>query len=74
MKFLCDEKQFVSSFLESPREHRYDRLLFPSNTSTLNTKQLADASISHTVGGFVEEVKQCVNLVHSKHIPMQLRS
>jgi len=67
MKFLHDEEQFVSSFLESPREHRYGRLLFPSNTSTLNTKQLADASISHTVGGFVEEVnnfmykcKQCV--------------
>ena len=58
MKFLHDEEQFVSSFLESPREHRYGRLLFPSNTSTLNTKQLADASISHTVGGFVEEVKQ----------------
>ena len=58
MKFLHDEKQFVSSFLESPRKHRYGHLLFPSNT--LNTKQLADASISHTVGGFVEEVKQFI--------------
>jgi len=56
MKFLRDEKQFVSSFLESPREHCYGRLLFPSNTSILNTKQLADASVSHTVKGFVAEV------------------
>ena len=62
MKFLRDEKQFVSSFLESPREHCYGRLLFPSNT--LNTKQLADASVSHTVKGFVAEVKQyiCTNV------------
>jgi len=64
MKFLRDEKQFVSSFLESPREHCYGRLLFPSNTSTLNNKQLADASVSHTVKGFVAEVKQhiCTNV------------
>ena len=76
MDFLCDERQFVSSFLKMSREC-YGRLLFlksPNHTSTLNTRHLYDASVSHTVRGFVEEVKQCVNLVHSKHIPMQLRS
>jgi len=76
MDFLRDERQFISSFLKVSRE-RYGHLLFlksPNHTSTLNTRHLYDASVSHTVRGFVEEVKQCVNLVHSKHIPMQLRS
>jgi len=59
MDFLQDERQFLSSFLEMSREF-YDRLLFlenPNCTSTLNTKHLSDASVTHTVGGFVEEVK-----------------
>jgi len=59
MDFLCDERQFVSSFLKMSREC-YGRLLFLNSTSTLNTKHLSDASVTHSVGGFVEEVKQFV--------------
>ena len=54
-EFLHDEEQFVSSFVKEPREH-YDHLLFFRHTSTPSKKRLFDASVSHTVAGFVEEV------------------
>ena len=63
--FLLDEQQFVSFFLKVSRE-RYSRLLFPNQTSTLNTKHLLGASITQTVKGFVEEVKEHIYFVHSK--------
>ena len=57
--FLHDEKQFVSSFLKRSREC-YNCLLFPKNPnhpSILSSKHLFDASVTHTIEGFVEEVK-----------------
>ena len=70
MKFLQDEEQFVTSFLKSPREHCYTHLLFPEQSSTLHTKHLSDASVSHNVGGFVAEVKEYIYAnVCSKQVP-----
>ena len=62
----------MSSFLKVSREC-YDRLLFPKNASALSSKHLSDASIAHTVGGFVEEVKRMCTFctyVLSKQVPM----
>ena len=54
-EFFHDEEQFVSSFVKDSREH-YDYLLFFKQTATPSKKRLFDASVNHTVSGFVEEV------------------
>ena len=54
-EFLHNEEQFVSSFMKESREH-YDHLLFFKHTSSPSKKRLFDASVNHTVAGFVEEV------------------
>ena len=54
-EFFHDEEQFVSSFVKESREH-YDYLLFFKQTATPSKKRLFDASVNHTVSGFVEEV------------------
>ena len=53
--FLRDEEQFVLSFVKTSRKH-YGRFLFPKHTSTPSKKWLSDASVKHTVEGFVKEV------------------
>ena len=54
-EFLWNEEQFVLSFLQNSRRH-YDHFLFPKQTLTPDKKCLSDASVKHTVAGFVEEV------------------
>ena len=54
-EFLRDEEQFVLSFVKTSRKH-YNDFLFPGNTSTPSKKWLPDASVKHTVEGFVKEV------------------
>ena len=53
--FLRNEEQFVLSFVKTSRKH-YDDFLFPNHTSTPSKKWLPDASVKHTVRGFVKEV------------------
>ena len=54
-QFLGSEEHFVSSFLTKSRKH-YGCLLLPKHTSTPSKKYLFEASVNHTVAGFVEEV------------------
>ena len=61
-EFLHNEEQFVSSFVKESREH-YDHLLFFKHTSTPSKKRLFDASVNHTVAGFVKEVI-CMHDIH----------
>ena len=56
------EEQFVTSFLTKSREH-YGCQLFPKHTSTLSKKNLFDASVNHTLTGFVKEVI-CMHDIH----------
>ena len=54
-EFLWNEEQFVLSFVRNSRKH-YDHFLFPKHTLTPIKKSLYDASVKHSVAGFVEEV------------------
>ena len=53
-EFLHSENEFVSFFMKASREH-YGRLLFRDNTCDL--RKHCDASVNHTVEGFVQEVR-----------------
>lgn len=53
-EFLHSEKEFVSFFMKASREH-YGHLLFRDNSCDL--RKHCDASVSHTVEGFVQEVR-----------------